>query len=154
PWASTFRWRSRRSSRRARRASGSRSAPSTRGSRSSSSSARSASSPTASASRARWLHEAALVAADVRTCGLCPRVRRRCEPLAFARRKELMRALWWSLAPMPALLVAYLLAPPAVVGGVALGSGAFVVFIVFRTVRLLRRQELDNRRFTSLVRNS
>ena len=65
-----------------------------------------------------------------------------------------MRALLWSLAPMPALLIAYLLAPPAVVGGVALGSGAFVVFIVFRTVRLLRRQELDNRRFTSLVRNS
>jgi len=65
-----------------------------------------------------------------------------------------MRALLWSLAPMPALLVAYLLAPPAVVGGVALASGAFVVFIVFRTVRLLRRQELDNRRFTSLVRNS
>ena len=65
-----------------------------------------------------------------------------------------MRALLWSLAPMPALLIAYLLAPPAVVGGVALASGAFVVFIVFRTVRLLRRQELDNRRFTSLVRNS
>ena len=65
-----------------------------------------------------------------------------------------MRALLWSLAPMPALLVAYLLAPPVVVGGVALASGAFVVFIVFRTVRLLRRQELDNRRFTSLVRNS
>ena len=65
-----------------------------------------------------------------------------------------MRALLWSLAPMPALLVAYLLAPPVVVGGVALASGAFVVFIVFRTVRLLGRQELDNRRFTSLVRNS
>src|SRR5207302_1772802 len=69
-------------------------------------------------------------------------------------RGRLMRALSWSLAPMPALLIAYLLAPPVVVGGVALASGAFVVFIVFRTVRLLRRQELDNRRFTSLVRNS
>ena len=44
-----------------------------------------------------------------------------------------MRALLWSLAPMPVLLVAYLLAPPVVVGGVALASGAFVLFIVLRT---------------------
>ena len=65
-----------------------------------------------------------------------------------------MRALLWSLAPMPALLLAYLLAPPAVVGGVALGSAAFVVLVVLRTIRLLRRQELANRRFESLVRNA
>src|SRR5207237_7813724 len=54
----------------------------------------------------------------------------------------------------PALLLAYLLAPPAAVGAVALASGAFVVFVVLRTVKLLREQELDNRRFTSLVRNA
>ena len=41
-----------------------------------------------------------------------------------------MRALLWSLAPMPAMLLAYLLAPPVVVGGVALASGAFVIFVV------------------------
>jgi diguanylate cyclase (GGDEF)-like protein/PAS domain S-box-containing protein len=64
-----------------------------------------------------------------------------------------MRALLWSLAPMPALLITYLLAPPVLVG-MALASGAFVVLIVLRTARLLRCQELDNRRFTSLVRNS
>src|SRR5689334_25405066 len=55
---------------------------------------------------------------------------------------------------MPALLLAYLLAPPSVVGAVALASGAFVVLVVLRTVRLLRRQELANRRFESLVRNA
>jgi diguanylate cyclase (GGDEF)-like protein/PAS domain S-box-containing protein len=65
-----------------------------------------------------------------------------------------MRALLWSLAPMPAMLVAYLLAPPAVVGGVALASGAFVIFVVLRTIKLLREQDLVNRRFTSLVRNA
>jgi diguanylate cyclase (GGDEF)-like protein/PAS domain S-box-containing protein len=65
-----------------------------------------------------------------------------------------MRALLWSLAPMPALLLAYLLAPPYVVGGVALASGFFVVLVVLRTARLLRQQELHNRRFASLVRNS
>jgi diguanylate cyclase (GGDEF)-like protein/PAS domain S-box-containing protein len=65
-----------------------------------------------------------------------------------------VRALLWSLAPMPALLLAYLLASPAVVGGVALASGAFVVYVVLRTVSLLRRQELANRRFESLVHNA
>ena len=65
-----------------------------------------------------------------------------------------MRALLWSLAPMPALLVAYLVAPPMVIFGVALASGLFVVLIVGRTVRLLRRQERNERRFTSLVRHS
>lgn len=55
---------------------------------------------------------------------------------------------------MPALLLAYLLAPPTVVGAVALASGAFVVLVVLRTVRLLRAQELANRRFESLVRNA
>jgi diguanylate cyclase (GGDEF)-like protein/PAS domain S-box-containing protein len=65
-----------------------------------------------------------------------------------------VRALLWSLAPMPALLIAYLLAPPAVVGGVALASGVFVVFVVLRTIKLLRDQDLVNRRFTSLVRNA
>jgi diguanylate cyclase (GGDEF)-like protein/PAS domain S-box-containing protein len=65
-----------------------------------------------------------------------------------------VRALLWSLAPMPALLIAYLLAPPVVVGGVALASGAFVVFVVLRTIKLLRDQDLVNRRFTSLVRNA
>ena len=65
-----------------------------------------------------------------------------------------MRALLWSLAPMPALLIAYLLAPPVVVGGVALASGAFVLFVVLRTIKLLRDQDLVNRRFTSLVRNA
>jgi diguanylate cyclase (GGDEF)-like protein/PAS domain S-box-containing protein len=65
-----------------------------------------------------------------------------------------MRALLWSLAPMPALLVAYVLAPPYVVVGVALASGFFVVLVVLRTARLLRQQELHNRRFASLVRNS
>jgi len=38
-----------------------------------------------------------------------------------------MRALFWSLAPMPALVFAYLLAPPYVIVGVALASGFFVV---------------------------
>ena len=61
-----------------------------------------------------------------------------------------MRALLWSLAPMPALLLAYLLAPPTVVGGVALAGGFFVVYVVLRTVRLLRCQELANRRFVLL----
>jgi diguanylate cyclase (GGDEF)-like protein/PAS domain S-box-containing protein len=65
-----------------------------------------------------------------------------------------MRALLWSLAPMPALLIAYLLAPPYVVGGLALASAFFVVLVVLRTARLLREQELHNRRFASLVRNS
>jgi len=65
-----------------------------------------------------------------------------------------MRALLWSLAPMPALLLAYLLAPPTVVGGVALAGGFFVVYVVLRTVRLLRCQELANRRFESLVHNA
>jgi len=65
-----------------------------------------------------------------------------------------MRALLWSLAPMPALLVAYLLAPPYVVGGLALASAFFVVLVVLRTARLLREQELHNRRFASLVHNS
>ena len=65
-----------------------------------------------------------------------------------------MKALLWSLAPMPALLVAYLVAPPMVVVGVALASGLFVVLVVLRTVRLLRRQERNERRFTSLVRHS
>ena len=65
-----------------------------------------------------------------------------------------MRALLWSLAPMPALLLAYLLAPQYVVVGVALASGFFVVLVVLRTARLLREQERDNRRFASLVRNS
>jgi diguanylate cyclase (GGDEF)-like protein/PAS domain S-box-containing protein len=65
-----------------------------------------------------------------------------------------VRALLWSLAPMPALLIAYLLAPPVVVGGVALASGVFVVFVVLRTIKLLRDQDLVNRRFTSLVRNA
>jgi diguanylate cyclase (GGDEF)-like protein/PAS domain S-box-containing protein len=65
-----------------------------------------------------------------------------------------MRALLWSLAPMPALLVGYVLAPPYVVVGVALASGFFVVLVVLRTARLLRQQELHNRRFASLVRNS
>jgi len=55
---------------------------------------------------------------------------------------------------MPALLIAYLLAPPVVVGGVALASGAFVLFVVLRTIKLLRDQDLVNRRFTSLVRNA
>jgi diguanylate cyclase (GGDEF)-like protein/PAS domain S-box-containing protein len=65
-----------------------------------------------------------------------------------------VRALLWSLAPMPALLIASLLASEAVVGGVALASGAFVVFVVLRTIKLLRDQDLVNRRFTSLVRNA
>jgi diguanylate cyclase (GGDEF)-like protein/PAS domain S-box-containing protein len=65
-----------------------------------------------------------------------------------------MRALLWSLAPMPALLVAYLVAPPYVVGGLALASAFFVVLVVLRTARLLREQELHNRRFASLVHNS
>jgi diguanylate cyclase (GGDEF)-like protein/PAS domain S-box-containing protein len=65
-----------------------------------------------------------------------------------------MRALLWSLAPMPALLVGYVLAPPYVVVGVALASGFFGVLVVLRTARLLRQQELHNRRFASLVRNS
>jgi len=65
-----------------------------------------------------------------------------------------VRALLWSLAPMPALLLAYLIAPPTVVGAVALASGAFVVLVVLRTIRLLRRQELANRRFESLVHNA
>jgi diguanylate cyclase (GGDEF)-like protein/PAS domain S-box-containing protein len=65
-----------------------------------------------------------------------------------------MRALFWSLAPMPALVFAYLLAPPYVIVGVALASGFFVVLVVLRTARLLRQQELHNRRFASLVENS
>ena len=65
-----------------------------------------------------------------------------------------MRALFWSLAPMPALVFAYLLAPPYVIVGVALASGFFAVLVVLRTARLLRQQELHNRRFASLVENS
>jgi diguanylate cyclase (GGDEF)-like protein/PAS domain S-box-containing protein len=65
-----------------------------------------------------------------------------------------MRALFWSLAPMPALVFAYLVAPPFVIVGVALASGLFVVLVVLRTARLLRQQELHNRRFASLVENS
>jgi PAS domain S-box-containing protein len=37
---------------------------------------------------------------------------------------------------------------------VALASGTFVILVVLRTVRLLRGQELVNRRFESLVRNA
>ncbi|HEY3922871.1 MAG TPA: EAL domain-containing protein [Gaiellaceae bacterium] len=65
-----------------------------------------------------------------------------------------MRMLLWSLAPMPAMLVAYLVTPPLVVWCVAFASGGFVVYIVLRTVALLRKQERSERRFTSLVRHS
>ena len=65
-----------------------------------------------------------------------------------------MRALLWSLAPMPALVLAYVFAPPEVVGSVALASGVFVVYVVVRTGRLIRRQERENRRYASLVRHS
>src|SRR5437588_153754 len=54
--------------------------------------------------------------------------RRALRPLPAPERGRGMRSLFWSLAPMPALLVAYLLAPPVVVGGVAFAGGAFVVF--------------------------
>ena len=119
----------------ATRASGCRSARSTHGSRSSSSCASSATSRTGSASRARSPHDRGRLQPPVGT-------------------GELVRALLWSLAPMPALVVAYVLAPPYVVIGVALASGNFVVLIVLRTARLLHEQELENRRFTSLVRHS
>ena len=64
------------------------------------------------------------------------------------------KALLWSLAAMPALVLAYLFAPPVMIAATALASGAFAVFVILRTVALLRKQELNERRFTSLVLHS